>query len=82
MTRGHGVASGRTADSRFPDGTIAMQVSHFRERGLELGQYLPATINIAIAPHRYIVRKARETFRDVKWSPDVPAEPEGPHQRP
>ena len=74
VTEGHGVASGRSGDPRFPGGTIALQTPFFRERGLDLSAYYPGTLNVAIAPYRYVIRKARYTFRGVKWIAHVPAE--------
>ncbi|MFN2456184.1 MAG: hypothetical protein ABR577_18425 [Pyrinomonadaceae bacterium] len=74
VIKGHEVASGRASDARFPGGTIAMQKPFFRERGLDLDQYYSGTINISIAPYRYKIKKAKCTFRNVKWSQDVPPE--------
>ena len=74
VTRGHGVASGGSADPRFPYGTITMQKPFFRELGLDLDQYPSATINLSIAPCRYSIKKAKCTFRSVKWSPTEPPE--------
>ncbi len=74
FTEGYGVASGRASDPRFPGGTIALQIPFFRQRGLDLAVFHPGTLNVAIAPCRYAVKKARITFRAVKWSPIVPAE--------
>ncbi len=74
IVRGHGVASGRNGDPRFPGGTIHMQLPHFEQRGLELSGYHLATINLSLAPCRYAVRQAPLTFRKVKWHPTEPAE--------
>ena len=41
VVRGHGVASGRAGDPRFPHGTVAMQIPFFRERGLDLAGFHP-----------------------------------------
>lgn len=71
---GYGVASGKGGDSRFPQGTIAMQVPFFRELGLDLSGYFWGTLNISIHPHRYKVKNSKFTFRNVKWSPTEPAE--------
>lgn len=72
--QGHQVASGRNNDPRFPGGTISMQVPHFREKGLDLSGFHPATINISIAPKVFTVVKADFCFRDVQWHPTEPAE--------
>ncbi|ARA94665.1 hypothetical protein AWN76_016895 [Rhodothermaceae bacterium RA] len=74
VVRGHGVASGRKNDPRFPGGTLRMQLPHFRARGLDLSAYYRGTINVCIAPHRYVVRRPRCTFRHVRWHPTEPAE--------
>ncbi len=74
VTAGHGVASGQADDPRFPGGTIALQTPFFRHRGLDFSVFHPGTLNVAIAPGRYSVKRARATFRGVKWSPLVPAE--------
>ena len=74
VSRGHGVASGINGDPRFPGGTLAMQVSSFAERGLDLSDHHLATINLSIAPATYEIGTARWTFSDVKWHPVEPAE--------
>ncbi|MEM8603806.1 MAG: hypothetical protein AAGF24_08225 [Cyanobacteria bacterium P01_H01_bin.121] len=71
---GHGVASGKAKQNRFPHGTIAMQKPFFQQLGLDLGDYFNGTINLAIAPYQYQVKQAKYTFRDVKWSANDPAE--------
>jgi hypothetical protein len=47
---GHGVASGNTAQSPYPQGTIKMQQPFFRQLGLDLSPYFPGTLNVSIAP--------------------------------
>ena len=74
VTRGHGVASGQADDGRFPEGTLALQEPLFRQRGLDLAPYHLATLNVSIAPHEFMVKRSRHTFRGVKWSPHEPAE--------
>jgi hypothetical protein len=74
ITEGHGVASGKSGDSRFPQGTIALQKPFFAERGLDLYRYFAGTINVSIAPYRYSIKQSKYTFRWVKWSPTEPAE--------
>jgi hypothetical protein len=71
---GYGVASGQSGDARFPQGTIAMQQPFFADRGLDLGQYFPGTINVSIYPHKYSIKQAKYTFRAVKWAAGEPAE--------
>jgi hypothetical protein len=74
VRKGYGVASGRSEDPRFPQGTLEMQKSFFRERGLNLDDYFLGTINLSIAPYQYAIKKAKYTFKNVKWSPNEPAE--------
>lgn len=74
VTKGYGVASGQSGNPRFPEGTLRMQKPIFRELGLDLDAYFMGTINLSIAPHRYEVKNAKYTLRQVKWSPTAPAE--------
>jgi hypothetical protein len=74
ITEGHGVASGKSSDSRFPQGTIALQKPFFTELGLDLYRYFTGTINVSIAPYKYCIKQSKYTFRAVKWSPTEPAE--------
>jgi hypothetical protein len=74
VERGHGVASGQADDSPYPDGTIRMQIPFFAKRGLDLTQYHPATINIAIAPFSYAVINPEYTFWNVEWTKKHPPE--------
>ncbi len=74
VVRGHGVASGRGGDPRFPGGSLRMQAGPFLDRGLDLSAFHPGTVNVGIAPHTYRILTARHTFRGVKWHPTEPAE--------
>jgi hypothetical protein len=74
VNRGYGVASGQAQNPRFPQGTIEMQKPFFRERGLDLSEYFKGTINLSIYPCQYEIKQAKYTFRNVKWSPNEPAE--------
>lgn len=68
VVRGHRVASGANPRSPFPGGTIAMQLPHFLERGLDLRAMHPATVNVDVAPHRPAVRHPTHTLPDVRWT--------------
>lgn len=74
VVRGHGVASGRAGDPRFPGGTIAMQVPFFRTLGLDLAGFHPGTLNVDCAPLRFRPGPGALRFERVKWHPDAPAE--------
>lgn len=71
---GYGVASGQAQDARFPQGTLAMQQPIFAQQGLDLSPYFLGTINLSIAPYRYKIHQAKQTFRQIQWSPSEPAE--------
>ena len=74
VKEGHRVASGLANESRFPDGTLALQIPCFAVRGLDLAPYHRGTINVSIAPLTYIIGQAWKTLPDVKWSSVMPAE--------
>jgi len=67
---GHKVASGTAAAAGDKGGTIAKQISFFKERGLDLSGYHPATLNVSIHPKILILARPRYTFRWVTWLPD------------
>lgn len=78
IERGYGVASGQATDSEyFPYGTIELQVPRFKERGLDLTKYYPATLNILIKPYNFKIIEAEITFTNVAWTT-----PETPKQHP
>jgi hypothetical protein len=74
VKKGYGVASGQAQNPRFPQGTIEMQKSFFHDRGLDLSAYFSGTINLSIVPCKYEIKQAKCTFKQVKWSPNDPAE--------
>ena len=74
VIKGHGVASGRAGDRRFPGGTIAMQVPYFKELGLDLSEFHPGTINVDCAPWSFRPGPDALLFELVKWHPEMPAE--------
>ena len=74
IVEGHGVASGRAGDNRFPEGTLSMQIPFFAEYGLDLSNWHRGTINVSISPHRYEIGSPFQTFRKVKWHKSEPAE--------
>ena len=74
VVEGHGVASGKSNDPRFPGGTLQMQIPFFLEFGLDLSHYHTGTLNLSIAPHRFEIISPTHTFRLVKWHPTEPAE--------
>jgi hypothetical protein len=71
---GHGVASGISAESPYPGGSIPLQTPHFAARGLDLAPYHPATLNVSIAPYVFEMVNPRYTLRQVNWIDLVPPE--------
>lgn len=51
-----------------------MQLSLFRDLGLDVSIYHFGTLNVSIAPLSYRVVQPKLTFREVKWHPVEPAE--------
>ena len=58
----------------FPRGQLRCKKPFFRDRGLDLSPYFSGTINLSIAPYKYEPKQAKYTFKQVKWSPNDPAE--------
>jgi len=80
VARGYGVASGQsTTDTRFPGGTIRLQLPFFAARGLDLdayfsGNFLAATLNLNVAPYRVQILQPEFFLSSVKWTNLMPAE--------
>ena len=74
IVKGHGVASGRAGDPRFPEGTLALQWPIFEKNGLNLNGYYRATINISVFPLKPNPVNPTHAFKNVKWHADCPAE--------
>ena len=71
---GHGVASGKGKDERYPEGTLKQQFKHFLERGLDLSNYFMGTINLDISPCSFEIKKPKYFFKDIDWSDHIPLE--------
>jgi hypothetical protein len=71
---GYGVASGRSPDSPYPAGTIAMQYPFFRDLGLDLEGYFLGTINLSIAPNTFKLLNADYYFEQLNWAEGFPPE--------
>lgn len=75
IVEGHGVASGRMPDPRFPEGTLELQWPHFEAvADLVLDGLHRATINVSTAPYHVAIVAPWWTVRGVAWHPEVPAE--------
>lgn len=66
---GHQVASGRSAQSPHPAGTIALQQRHFAARGFDLDGLERATVNLALDDVRTVeVVRPTFTLTNVAWT--------------
>lgn len=74
IVQGHRVASGLNGNTKFPGGTLRMQLPHFAALGLDLSTFYPGTLNVSVAPLTYRVIQPQHTFRRLKWHPEDPAE--------
>ena len=74
INRGHGVASGKAGDLRYPEGTLKMQFPYFKERGLDLSPYFLGTINIEIAPFTFQIKNPKLFMEQINWSDHIPPE--------
>jgi len=71
---GHGVASGKGKDPRYPKGTLRLQAPYFKERGLDLDGYYLGTLNVDIAPKSFKIGEAKYFFEGIAWSDHIPPE--------
>jgi hypothetical protein len=77
---GHRIASGTSeVDCRFPQGSIVMQMPHFKRQGLDLtayfgGDFFKGTLNVSIEPLIWEIVKPEYMMRDVQWTDLQPAE--------
>lgn len=74
LVAGHGVASGRAADSPYPAGTIALQAPLFAERGVDLSPFQPATLNLDVSPGEWRLRDPDHRVEQLAWSDRHPPE--------
>ncbi len=71
---GHGVASGTSSASPYPQGSIAMQAPFFKARGLDLSGLHLGTLNVSIAPAHFKIVRPTFRFDDVRWTQLHPPE--------
>ena len=71
---GYGVASGKSEDGRFPDGTLDLQIPIFNKLGLNLSNFYRGTLNLDLSPYSYKLVQPDYKFEKVKWSKFLPAE--------
>ena len=70
---GHGVASGRAADSPYPAGTIRLQTPCFAAHGIDLSPYFAGTLNLAAAGE-WRLRDPDARVEQLHWSEHHPPE--------
>lgn len=74
IQKGHGVASGASAESPYPTGSIAMQAPFFKALGLDLSGCYLGTLNVSISPAQWKMVKPAFHFEKVKWTDLHPPE--------
>lgn len=68
LINGHGIASGRSAKSPYPHGSVAMQAPFFAAQGLDFSNCFMGTLNVSIAPETWTLRKAQYRFENLRWT--------------
>ncbi len=74
VKQGHGIASGKAKDPRYPKGTLKIQYQYFTQKGLDLSPYFLGTVNLDIAPYFFTILKPKYFLEDIHWSPFIPPE--------
>ena len=74
LCAGHGVASGTSKESPYPDGTIRMQVPVFKLLGLDLSGCYFGTLNVDFAPLEVSLINPDYLFEKVQWTDLHPPE--------
>lgn len=74
LCAGHGVASGTSNESPYPDGTIRMQFPVFKALGLDLSGCYFGTLNIDFAPREVSLSNPDLLFEKVQWTELHPPE--------
>lgn len=74
VVAGHQVASGRSTDSPYPGGTIAMQKPFFQQRGLDLSGFFDGTLNLQLPVSEITLCHADYYFEKVNWAQGFAAE--------
>lgn len=64
---GHQIASGRSAVTPYPAGSIELQIPHFKSLGLDLSDCYKGTLNLSIQPQRFEWVKPDHEFENVQW---------------
>lgn len=67
LVKGHQVASGNSASSPYPSGTIALQKPHFQKRGLDLSYVFDGTLNVQLNAHSFRILQPNWKFEQIQW---------------
>ena len=68
LCAGHGVASGTSKQSPYPEGSIRMQSPVFRSLGLDLSDCFSGTLNLDFAPLEVSLSNPDHRFEKVRWT--------------
>ena len=71
---GYGIASGKTKDSRFPSGTLALQMPFFESSGFDFQLFHQGTLNLDFSPYSFVLGRPSYSFSDFKWCEYFPSE--------
>ena len=74
LCAGHGVASGTSTQSPYPEGSIRMQSPVFRFLGLDLSDCFFGTLNLDFAPLEVSLSNPDHLFEKVRWTELHPPE--------
>jgi hypothetical protein len=74
VTQGHGVASGKSANSPYPAGSVVMQAPFFKALGLDLAGCYLGTLNVATDASAWRIAQPTYRFEHVVWTHLHPAE--------
>jgi len=74
LRSGHGVASGTSIESPYPEGTIRMQSPVFKTLGLDLSDCFFGTLNVDFAPLEVSLSDPDHLFDKLHWTDLHPPE--------
>jgi len=80
LVQGYQIASGQSeTDTRFPEGTIKLQIPHFKNLGFDFDEYfkknyVSGTLNLSVKNHTIEIAKPEYFFTNLKWSEIFPPE--------
>jgi hypothetical protein len=74
VVQGHGVASGASTSSPYPQGSVVMQAPFFKALGLDLSDCYGGTLNVAIDAAAWRIVQPTYCFEKVLWTHLHPAE--------